>query len=331
MIQQLLNIDNNNKKIDVILMNPPFSKDLHLDFFDKALDISNKVVIIEPGQWLIQLKENGKYTKQDSKSVNIQKKIEGHVKSIEFNNYNKELNIANKTVCSISCIDFIKDYNEIDFECITEKSKVKSLKDCNLIGERRLVDSILNKCKSYKDHMIDHCINLKKYKEYENKGYYFIPYGNYMINNLGSNQGYFDKMYSKNNLGTFYNCFTSVTGLDSKITYNEVPKGIRRGSPFDCIYFETEKEAENWKYNGEHNNIVIFVNICLTIDEHNNSREYIPWLVDKKYTNEEIYKLLDITEEEQELIDKTIKKFDINTNWCKKLLNNEIKHRKQYK
>ena len=329
MIQQL-NIDNYNKKIDVCLMNPPFSRDLHLDFFDKALDISNKVVIIEPGQWLVQLKENGKYTKQDSKSVNIQKKIEGHVKSIEFNNYNKELNIANKTVCSISCIDFTKDYNEIDFECITEKSKVKSLKDCNLIGERRLVDDILNKCKSYKEHMIDHCINLKKYKEYENKGYYFIPYGNYMINNLGTMQthGWTPSFHTKTHLLDTLNSYFAVlcTSDKSKIN-NKVHIGTRSNNPVDSVY-GTKEEIENW-YNFVYNNkLPVFVNICLTIDENNNSREYIPWLVDKKYTDEEIYKLLDITKEEQELIDKTIKKFDINTNWCKKLLNNEIKHKK---
>ena len=51
MIEQL-NIDNNNKPLDVILLNPPFNKDLHLKFLEKAIEIADNVVNISPHDWL---------------------------------------------------------------------------------------------------------------------------------------------------------------------------------------------------------------------------------------------------------------------------------------
>lgn len=317
--------ENDGKKFDVILSNPPFSGALHLDFLNKYTELGNKIVIIEPGQWLVQLKENGKYTKENSISSKIKNKIDKHVKSVELNNYNRELHIANKTICSITTIDFTKEYNEIDFECITEKSKVSSLKDCNLIGEDRLVSSILKKCKNYKDHMIDHIINLKKYKDYENKGYWFIPYANYMINNLGTMQTHrwTPAFHTKTKLLDTLNSFFAVLcSQDSNSITQNIKIGTRSGNPSDSLYGSKE-ELENWQYFVYNNKLAVFINICLTIDEHNNSREYIPWLVDKKYTDEEIYKLLDITKEEQELIDKTIKNFDKDSKFGKRLFSVE--------
>lgn len=318
-------------KFSICLMNPPFSGSLHLDFLEKCIDVCNKTVCIEPGQWLVQLKENAKYTKDSSQAKRIKNKLKGHVKSIELNNYNRKLNVTNKTVCSIITTDFTKEYNEIDFECINEISKVNSLDDCNLIGNYGLVKSILNKCKNYKDHMIDHCIKLSKYKEYEGKGYWFMPYGNFMINCLSSNRGRNAEMFYQNDykthtvvdtnkFGDFYNAFTGVTANNnSKLYYNEIRKGVKRGSPTDNVY-GTKEELENWKYYNVNNKLPLFINICLTIDENNNSREYVPWLVDKKYTDEEIYKLLNITKEEQELIDKTIERFERKSKWFKEYL-----------
>ena len=56
MIEQLLNKDNNNKPLDVILMNPPFSRDLHLKFLEKAIEISDNVVSVQPADWLFKNK-----------------------------------------------------------------------------------------------------------------------------------------------------------------------------------------------------------------------------------------------------------------------------------
>lgn len=320
-------------KFDYIVQNPPYSKSLHLMFFNKCLDIlenDGKLVIIEPALWLIQLKENAKYTKSDSITEKIKKRINEHVYKVNIQNFNNEFGIANKTVISITYIDFSKKYNKIDFTCITEHKLVNSIYDCNLIGENKLVKNILNKALLYKDHMINHCINLKNYIDYEDKGYWFIPYGNYMINSLGSNRGRNAEMFyqddfethtvsEKTKFGIYYSSFVNV-GSGNKIYYNLVPKSVKRGSPCDCIFSKNENDIQNWKYYIRNNKLPLFINICLTVDEHNNVKNYLPWLVDKKYTDEEIYKLLDITKEEQELIDKTIKKYERSSIWCRQYM-----------
>ena len=58
----------------------------------------------------------------------------------------------------------------------------------------------------------------------------------------------------------------------------------------------------------------------MTIDQHNNSLPYVPWIVDKKYTNEEIYKLFDFTKDEIELIENTIKRYERNSPWFKRYM-----------
>jgi hypothetical protein len=52
----------------------------------------------------------------------------------------------------------------------------------------------------------------------------------------------------------------------------------------------------------------------------NNLDEFLPWLVDKQYTDDEINKLFDITNEEIKLIDSTIKKYERNSPWFKRYM-----------
>jgi len=319
-IELIKNIDEYkvNKKFNWLIANPPFDGSLHLDFLKKFLEISDKIINIEPGQWLVQLKEGAKYTKNGSISDNIKKQIEGHIKKVELNNMNPIFNIENKTVCSIIYINQIKNYNKIDLEVCGEKREVESIYDCNLIGNIKEIQSILNKCKNYKDHMINHCIDLKKYKEYEDKGYYFLRYSNYMINNLGTmmthkwTNAFHIKTKNIDTLSCMFEVLANRKDIENKIYTS------KKGNPCDCVY-GTKEELENWKYFVYNNKLPLFINICLTIDEHNNSRNYAPWLVDKKYTDEEIYKLLNITKKEQELIDKTIKNFDKDSDFGKEL------------
>ena len=48
----------------------------------------------------------------------------------------------------------------------------------------------------------------------------------------------------------------------------------------------------------------------MTIDQNNNSLKYVPWLVDKQYTDDEIYKMFNFTQQEINLIEKTVRKFE---------------------
>ena len=84
--------------------------------------------------------------------------------------------------------------------------------------------------------------------------------------------------------------------------------------------YGTKEELENWKYFVFNNKLPLFLNIILTIDQHNNSYNYVPWITDKHYTDDEIYKILNISHEEKELVDKTILKFERNSEWFKKYM-----------
>ena len=87
----------------------------------------------------------------------------------------------------------------------------------------------------------------------------------------------------------------------------------------DCIY-GTQTELENWKHFIFNNKLPLFLNIVLTIDQNNNSKEFLPWLVDKQYTDDEINKLFGFTDEEIKLIDTTIKKYERNSPWFKRYM-----------
>jgi hypothetical protein len=64
----------------------------------------------------------------------------------------------------------------------------------------------------------------------------------------------------------------------------------------------------------------LFLNIVLTIDQHNNSKDFIPWLVDKQYTDDEINQMFGFTDEEIKLIDSTLKKYERNSPWFKRYM-----------
>jgi hypothetical protein len=148
--------------------------------------------------------------------------------------------------------------------------------------------------------------------------------------NLGrSNSSKNDNNYIKTILGEFsYNyiqsSFHRIVGITTTI-----PKKLKGGSNYtnpvysdtnaDCIY-GTQTELENWKHFIFNNKLPLFLNIVLTIDQNNNSKEFIPWLVDKQYTDDEINKLFNFTDEEIKLIDVTIKKYERNSPWFKRYM-----------
>lgn len=68
--------ENNGKKFDIVLMNPPYAGNAHLKFLDKVINISNTVISIQPDVWLNKSKIHtkfGKYReKLNNKVVNIE-------------------------------------------------------------------------------------------------------------------------------------------------------------------------------------------------------------------------------------------------------------------
>ena len=307
--------ENRGKKYDIVLMNPPYDRDLHLDFFDKGLELlseNGKCVIIEPASWLINVKDSGKAKIYKE----LKDKIEGIVESVEINAMNKIFGTGLYVPFSITTINKAKDKNEeIDFEISTERNRVKSIYDCNKIGKYSLVKSILKKCQDYGDMMKNHTTT----KDVGGDDTRYVRYMNIITANGYDSKP--DKIETK--FGTFYGTFITpcMHKHDNKL-YDHIPK-TAVGNPAPCVYGSAQ-QLENWKWFVLNNKLPLFLNMVLTFDQHNNSEKYVPWLVDKQRSDEEIYKLLDINEEEQELIDKTIKKFEWHSDWYKKMCEEQI-------
>jgi len=293
----------NMPKFDFIIQNPPYNKTLHLDFFNKGLDLlsdTGKMIIIEPSTWLIDLRQNiaEKKSSQMKKYIALKERIKGHVSKVIIDNYHNEFNVGLYVPFAITYIDN-KKQNNISFNLFGIKSTVKDINDCNKIGSLKLIKSIFNKISDH-DNMKNHSSNITVGSDN-----YYLRYMS-IITAHGYNSSP-DKVETK--FGTFYGTFVTPCchKHDNDFYYNIIPLTAAK-NPSGCVY-GTKQELENWKHYVFNNSLPLFINICLTIDQHNNSLPYVPWLVDKQYTDEEIYKMFDFTDEEIKLIETTIKKY----------------------
>ena len=138
-----------------------------------------------------------------------------------------------------------------------------------------------------------------------------------------------DCNYRKHKYGEFMSgYFSAYYHTNFNEISNHILKSIKLGSTIGtlsdkdapCLY-GTKEELENWQYYIYNNKLPLFISICLIITACNPAKNYVPWLVDNKYTDEEIYKKLDLNQEEIDLIDKTIKKFERYSPWFKRYSN----------
>ena len=338
----LCNMDNNEilkknggRRYDVCLMNPPFSGSLHLEFLDKVTDLCEKSVVIEPSTWLINLQTGikEKQSSQMKKYQHLKTKIKNHIKSVDIENLNELLNIGNDVAPGITCIDYSKDYDNIEYNCFGKNETIDSIESCNLIGNYDIIKSIFEKLKSA-DTVINHIYD----KNVENKNYSFCKFSTITTAPLRwHNTSYkiaytWDSFYIKHKRGEYYNQFIKQTlnDVQGKKIFDEVPKKrlagggkskvVRYSDKDDNCVYGTRGEMENYVYYNMNNSLPLFINICMTIDQNNNSIQYVPWLVDKKYTDEEIYKLFNFNKEEIELIEDTLKRFERHSPWFKRYM-----------
>lgn len=319
-------------KFDYIIQNPPYSGSLHLDFFKEGLNLlsdTGKMTIIEPATWLINVRKNGKALYYDE----IKRKVNSHIYKIIIENYDKEFNVSNYIPFSITYIDMDRNFEYIDFYCFGEYRKVYNIYDCNLIGSYNMIWSIFNKVNKFGDLMKNHIY--KCGKTLIDKNTYFCKYPEIMSGTGGSLCGLETlqvggKYEAEANWNTcifgsyiisyhsaYYHYFNN--DISNKILYKYDRGKHITDKPAECLY-GTKEELENWKYFIFNNKLPLFISIVLIIDMHNNCKDMLCWLVDKKYTDEEIYQLIGITEDEQKFIDKTLKKYERNSPWFKRYI-----------
>ena len=306
-------------KFDYIIQNPPYNRSLHLDFFNKGLDVlteTGKMVIIEPATWLINVRKNGKAKTYDA----IKERINGHVESVVIENLNKEFGTANDTPFAITTIDMSKTFGTIDYTCCGEHKVVKSVYDCNLVGNYNTIWSIFEKVQSFGDMMSNHILNPKNDIQYEA----YLRYWKYQLYALGSNYGNVVNQYNDKTIAVYRNLpigeyFSSY--VDS-LFYGEVSGNkplSRKGNLCDCLC-GSKTELENWVYNVSNNKLFLFLAICTIFDKHNDATNLFPFLANKKYTNNEIEKLFNFTKDEINLIDSVLNKFHYDSPWFKRYM-----------
>ena len=316
------NIKKTKMKFSNIVLNPPYNGPLHLEILKKSLDLltdDGHLVVVEPATWLINVRKNGSRVKLYDE---IKSRINGHVKSVVIENLNKDFGIHLDGPFSITDIDMTYS-GPIEFTCCGETKKVNTLYDCNLIGNYNTIWSILKKVQKYGDMMDNHQIDSKRIEEKENKGLYFLPYTDGLLNALGTNAMHLifndelnPRVVLKCKSGIFATQYLDCAAK-GEITYNIASQGKK--NKYNSIY-GTKQELENWKHFIFNNKLPLFLNIVLTIDQHNNSKEFLPWLVDKQYTDDEINTLFGFTKEEIKLMDDTLNKFERNSPWFKRYI-----------
>lgn len=223
----------------------------------------------------------------------------------------------------------------IEFICCGDRKIVHNLYDCNMIGDYEMIQSILNKCLACKDHMEDHVYKPGNSKTNDDTWYTkysdIIGYVGCSMTGIGSGS-YAEVWYNRDTYWKRNNNFLMgyVTSLYATDALNDITnilvKSKKRGATKKFAdklapqLYGSKSDLENWKYFVFNNKLPLFLNIVLTINQNNTSKPYMPWLVDKQYTDEEINELFDFSPEEIALIDKTIKKFERNSPWFKRLV-----------
>jgi len=317
--------ENKSMKFDMIIQNPPYDKSLHLDFFNLGLNVlseNGKMIIIEPATWLINVRQNGKASLYNA----IKQRIAGHVESVVIENLNNEFNTREYFPFSTVTVDMSKTFETIDFTCFGRKRQVKSLYDCNLIGDYGLICSILNKCKAFQhgNVMSNHLTKKKINGDFWYAKYSFILSGGFCGD---EKRAFSDANYQTVSNGCFYVNYISCcyhVGKENVISKDPLCKKDSKGEIKENVIagniYGTKEELENWKYFVFNNKLPLFINICLTLDQNNTSKHYVPWLVDRKYTDNEINQIFGFTDEEISLIDLTLKKFERNSPWFKRYM-----------
>lgn len=324
------NIKKTKMKFSNIVLNPPYNGSLHLEILKKSLDLltgDGHLVVVEPATWLINVRRNGKAKLYDE----IKNRINGHVRSVVIENLNKDFGISQQVPFSITDIDMT--YNgSIEFSCCGETKNIKSLYDCNLIGDYKTIRSILEKVQTYGDMMVNHLFN--ENKEYaENSNYIGISEiypspisarsrGGDTVNGDDWYENHASGSYYK---GYFYSCFHTGYEISPNKCFafgqgHGAVKAKRFSNKLASQLVGSYDELNNWKHFIFNNKLPLFLNIVLTIDQHNVSHQFIPWLVDKQYTDDEINTLFGFTDEEIKLMDDTLKKFERNSPWFKRYM-----------
>ena len=310
-------------KFDYIIQNPPYAKTLHIDFFKKGIELLNdtgKMSIIEPATWLINIRKYG-----NAKRIynEFKKSIQKNITCVIVDNFNHELNTRINNAFSITKIDKFKKEDGFKSLVFGHEQTMHSIMNVNYLEEYEIIWNIINKCLYKCDCVGEHVYDLQKREDVRNdKKLSFLKVCDIVAHYLSLvDEGHkeCDNCYdAKNNMITYSKLLSNGNVSQSPIhRLNAAKKPTDKYA--NCIV-GSYQELSNWKHFCENNTLPLFINICMTINQNNNSLKYVPWLVDKQYTDQEIYEMFGFTEQEINLIEYTVEKFKRNTPWTQRMI-----------
>lgn len=302
---------------DYIIQHPPYRGNSHLTNLSCGLDLlerqNGRMVILEPATFLINVRSTG-----DAKTyVSLRGRLRGHVFKVVIDNYNKSFNNLMYMPYSITYVDYGHRCDAIEFECCGYTKMVDGILDCNLVGSYPTIRSILDKCERYHEHASDHIF--QTLDENKNplpfpKDRCYMEYATMYGRDGGTMCGletsghHYDKMFHVTPHGEFITPYTSSGAHYNNEGVHDIPQGTV------CLMGDRE-ELVRFRTLTHDRKIGLFVAICLTYDQHNETRTVMPWICDRDYDDEELFDILKINQNERRFIDMVLKKFERHSPW----------------
>lgn len=249
--------ENNNKKFDILISNPPYDNRLHEHFLAKYVDLADKIISIQPLSWLLKKKQN----------INITKYVDDSytdIEIIEKNKYFKDAHIPG--TLSINLIDLKNTNKEIKYN----GKKYKKCEEIKLFSDDKYLVEFNSLTQPPKDNLNLH-VKSTKYEYYEpnpNEEWWCIK-----VSKIQSNTG--DSFYS---IISSNNSF--IHNKANYGQYKDIKKIPNQKGNYEFMYFafNTKNELDNFI-----NYIKTdFVRTCLMLTKHNGNMhrgcmKSIPW------------------------------------------------------
>ena len=276
----------NKDSFNYSIGNPPFNQMIDMKFVRLSYEISDVTCIVHPSTWLLD--EKGR----QRKFTETKELVKDHLDNIELFNGNKIFGIQLFVPCVITYID--KNKKSEGIKCVDKINEVyltyDNIHQINKFSNKELYFSL-------KEKIFNYTKSDNLYKRLTNdKG------GNFYVN-LSQIRGHVDLNSNKSMVKPDF--YTMVT-KDLKPT--NLPRKQREKTQASFITIE------------EANNLISYVKtnfarFCLSLNKNNQNlycgeMEMIPWLdFTKEWTDENLYKYFDLTEEEIKFIEKNIPKY----------------------
>ena len=296
--------ENGEKKFDIVLMNPPYDKSLHLKFLEKTIKISDNVVSVQPSGWITDTYVNEKHSLFKKYPDSILK----HIKDVELYDWQDASILFN----------LISHQGIGIFVCTKEGGF--NYNNIPYIGKSKKIIEITKTVESLNDH-----IEWNKYKG--------IRVRTQAIKNTApsSNSGGFNKRY-KENLRDKYSLMYRTHSVISKDGYdlehpdkwwseigNKNKYTKKKGEPIPCsIEFNTIEEAKNFEDYCKTD----FFTYCMYLSKVgvNTDFTHLPWMGNVKWkgesgeingyknkiTDEMLFEYFDLSDEDIKLIKDTL-------------------------